>query len=365
MYTVPVLNGQVLTDYANTYSAKLLPIIQNYLNGATKTVSVTNRGSVVVGVQKNTPTYRILSKLSDIAYLQTYLLWNVNQQYAFIKILSGLKKYPSLYIFKKLTAKVYDNENLGAATHPFDHFNTIFHDIFVDQIYDSDAKPSPFDKFDFIAKTQLRVCPYCGMEFIQPSGKTKKQIDHFFPKNRYPFLALSYFNLIPSCDTCNESPNKGQRDPIEQLTLGNKIQHPYMMNGNIVRFNVGMKVANIFEDANFEVVVGFKEKALLDGYNLFFDISERYKSHNVEAGNIFRSQYKYKKAKGYYAGMPIDKAWIDEAYDNLFNFAPENNNPWSQEFFKMKVDMFEQLFGVRAPEPYYTKRMAPNTEILE
>lgn len=365
MYIVPVLDGQVLTDYANTYSAKLLPIIQNYLNGATISIPVKNRTNVVVGVQKNTPTYRLLTKLSDIVFLQTYLLWDVNKQYAFIKNLLKLKKYPKLFIFKKLTAGVYDRLNLGAATQPLDHFNSIIHDIFVDQIYDSKAKPPPFDKYDFIDKTQLRVCPYCGMEFIKPSGKTKQQIDHFFPKGRYPFLALSYFNLIPSCDNCNESPNKGQLDPIEQRTLGNKIQHPYMMNGDIVRFNVGMKVADIFKDDNFEVIIGFKEKALLDGYNLFFDISERYKSRNVEAGNIFRSQYKYKQAKGYYVGMPIDKAWLDEAYDNLFNFDPDNNNPWSQEFFKMKVDMFEQLFGVRPQEPYYTQRSSPNTEVLE
>ena len=34
--------------------------------------------------------------------------------------------------------------------------------------------------------------------------KSKKQIDHFFPKRKYPFLALCYYNLIPSCDICNE-----------------------------------------------------------------------------------------------------------------------------------------------------------------
>ena len=29
------------------------------------------------------------------------------------------------------------------------------------------------------------------------------EIDHFFPKSRYPYLALSLFNLIPVCHYCN------------------------------------------------------------------------------------------------------------------------------------------------------------------
>ncbi len=365
MYRIPVLDSQVPIDYANTYSAKLLPIIQSYLNGTTITVSVKNRGNVVVGVRKNTPTHRLLTDLSDPVFLKSYLLWDKNQQYTYIKRLAKLKRYPTEFIFKKLGAGVYDKEKIAQKAQPIDHFNTVLHNIFVDQIYDNKATPAPFDKQDFIRRTQLRVCPYCGLTIIKPSNKTKHQIDHFFPKGKYPFLALSYYNLIPSCDKCNESPNKGQNDPIEQNANGKFIQHPYAFNDSIVRFNLQLTGANIYDDNSYDVIVGFKDKALFDGYNLFFDISSRYHVHNVEAAPLYRSHLKFKKSKGYYNGMPIDGAWLDEAYEDLFNFDPSKNNPWSQEYFRMKIDIFNQLYHTRKPEPFYTNNSIPNTEMLD
>lgn len=53
------------------------------------------------------------------------------------------------------------------------------------------------------------VCPYCNREFINSivSRKNRKIIgptfDHFFSQMDYPFLKLSFYNLIPSCTTCN------------------------------------------------------------------------------------------------------------------------------------------------------------------
>lgn len=53
------------------------------------------------------------------------------------------------------------------------------------------------------------VCPYCNREYITSviTSKEKKIIgptfDHFLSQKDYPFLKLSFFNLIPSCTTCN------------------------------------------------------------------------------------------------------------------------------------------------------------------
>lgn len=365
MYKIPLPDSRVLEDFANTYSAKLLPIIRSYLQGATITVSVRNRGNVSIGIQKNTPTYRLLTVLSNPACLQSYLKWDINMQYKLINKLAKLKGYPTDFIFKKLGAGVYDKEKIASKVQPIDHFNTIFHNIFIDQIYDNTTTPVTFDKHDFIRRTQIRICPYCGLTIIKPSNRTKHQIDHFFPKGKYPFLALSYYNLIPSCDKCNESPNKGQNDPIEQNTKGKRIQHPYILNDSIVRFNLRLTGAEIYNDDSYEVIVGFKDRAFFDGYNLFFDISSRYRVHNVEAAPLYRSHIKFKESKGYYEGMPIDKTWLDEAYNNLFYFDPSKNNPWSQEYFKMKVDIFKQLYHTRKPELFYTDRSIPDSEELD
>jgi len=69
-----------------------------------------------------------------------------------------------------------------------------------------------FDEFAYHIANELEVntCPYCNRNYINTViDKEKKlirpQFDHFFPKSEQPFLALSFYNLIPSCYYCNSS----------------------------------------------------------------------------------------------------------------------------------------------------------------
>ena len=60
------------------------------------------------------------------------------------------------------------------------------------------------DKKWLIKKLSITVCPYCNREFINNRGSsTSAQLDHFYPRSKYPAFALSLFNLIPSCYACN------------------------------------------------------------------------------------------------------------------------------------------------------------------
>lgn len=53
----------------------------------------------------------------------------------------------------------------------------------------------------------VKVCPYCNRSYIHTlqSGKVRPQYDHFFSKVKYPYLAISLYNLIPSCSICNQA----------------------------------------------------------------------------------------------------------------------------------------------------------------
>ena len=54
----------------------------------------------------------------------------------------------------------------------------------------------------------LSVCPYCNRHYIYTVNKGKKvgaQFDHFYSKSKYPYLALSFYNLIPCCPSCNKT----------------------------------------------------------------------------------------------------------------------------------------------------------------
>lgn len=51
----------------------------------------------------------------------------------------------------------------------------------------------------------VRTCPYCNRAYIGSRGNKilGVQLDHFHNKDKYPFLAVSLYNLIPCCSFCN------------------------------------------------------------------------------------------------------------------------------------------------------------------
>lgn len=54
----------------------------------------------------------------------------------------------------------------------------------------------------------IKTCPYCGIQYllgVSRPGEKKVlcELDHFFPKDTYPYLCVSFYNLIPSCAFCN------------------------------------------------------------------------------------------------------------------------------------------------------------------
>lgn len=84
------------------------------------------------------------------------------------------------------------------------------------------------------------TCPYCNdnkVKIVNKNNSTNDilyfELDHFYPKSKNPFFALSLFNLIPSCTTCNSN-EKGDED----FTINTHI-HPYYESFNdLYKFEV-------------------------------------------------------------------------------------------------------------------------------
>ena len=85
--------------------------------------------------------------------------------------------------------------------------NKLFH---YEKLYKGD-----WNRHELLSLIGIEVCPYCQRNYISnyegyeennKKTKTKKttaHLDHFYPKAHYPFLALSLYNFIPSCQVCN------------------------------------------------------------------------------------------------------------------------------------------------------------------
>ncbi len=72
-----------------------------------------------------------------------------------------------------------------------------------------------WDAYALCAATQLEVCPYCHIlpidTYVSPDGlkSYRPNIDHYYPKAEFPYLALSIGNFIPCCEKCNGPQMKG------------------------------------------------------------------------------------------------------------------------------------------------------------
>ena len=69
---------------------------------------------------------------------------------------------------------------------------------------------SPWSAYKLCAKARYSICPYCQQSFsftVQKlkGGAFRPTLDHYYPKGKYPYLALSLHNLVPSCYSCNSS----------------------------------------------------------------------------------------------------------------------------------------------------------------
>lgn len=171
-------------------------------------------------------------------------------------------RFPSLFSGKK--------GRKGKIT--WSHFNRIIYNIFVDHAY------KYLDKHNFIDEINLGTCPYCNRSYSYTvkDGSIKPELDHFFPKSKYPFLAVSYYNLIPSCPTCNGLQVKGEIDPLE-FDLADKTKiidqvliNPYLIQQSDFEFSYSLKtpylLARNYIDINLRV--------LSPGYNDIFKLEE-------------------------------------------------------------------------------------------
>lgn len=82
-------------------------------------------------------------------------------------------------------------------------------------------------------KMNINVCPYCNHNYTLTVNdhinkvNFRPEFDHFFPKSTHPILALSFYNLVPSCSVCNK------------LKSSKKVKHsPYSLTEHMpIKFN--------------------------------------------------------------------------------------------------------------------------------
>lgn len=75
--------------------------------------------------------------------------------------------------------------------------------------YDNFCSNRGWNRRMLLAELGVNVCPYCNRQYItncideKMIHLTTADIDHFYAKSIFPYLGLSLYNMVPSCQICN------------------------------------------------------------------------------------------------------------------------------------------------------------------
>lgn len=190
------------------------------------------------------------------------------------------------------------------------------------------------------------TCTYCNRLYtntvISKDKRkiTRPQFDHWYPKKAFSLLALSFYNLIPSCPTCNGS-IKGN----DVFEIGSHI-HPYkdLIKEDDFKFSYkystetknGVAVKLLFPSGDLAV------KRTMDS----FKIEEVYNAHTEEIKELIRLKQIYNDrylsilANNTYNNLKISK---EELYQLAFGVKYKNEEFSNRPFSKMKKDLLLEL----------------------
>jgi hypothetical protein len=182
-------------------------------------------------------------------------------------------------------------------------FHHIVYNIFISSIYNNTER---FDKLDFIEQIQVDTCPYCNRSYIYYLSKDKKikpELDHFYPKDIYPYFGMSFYNLIPSCQTCNGFGAKSKQDPASVY-----LTNPYLINPDDFEFTYepvsGHILSTVLDKKSIKVIIRKKLPGHLDVFRLD-DLYAQHADHILEL--IIKSQVKYSDSYRKYLKRYADK----------------------------------------------------------
>tara|TARA_R110002096_G_scaffold419229_1_gene623758 strand:+ start:14255 stop:15259 length:1005 start_codon:yes stop_codon:yes gene_type:complete len=192
------------------------------------------------------------------------------------------------------------------------------------------------------------TCTYCNREYIfvyrnTAGGKGMvPQFDHWFAKTDFPLLGISFYNLIPSCATCNTIKSSTDLNLTDHL-------HPYVDSNISNTYN--FSYLPISDNENRII---FKNRSLfnrkgIDTVNAL-NLSLIYKGHSgKELQDLIDLRYKYSDnylnilLEDTFGYLDISK---EERYRMIFGVELEEDNHHKRIFSKFKSDIINELLSI-------------------
>jgi hypothetical protein len=199
----------------------------------------------------------------------------------------------------------------------------------LEQFKGNNGKIKKWGRHEFLTKLGVKVCPYCNRQYItdyteKVKNKTTADLDHFYIKSLYPYLALSIYNFIPSCQICNRT-FKGATNFFD----GEKHNHIYPYEeefGENGKFTLDF--ANKKYDLN--VLLGLSDNLCID-FNINKDSDNKIKNsiETFKLDKIYSTNHKDYVKDLIRKAIIYDENRIDELYNQYGSLFSSKDEVWT------------------------------------
>ena len=223
--------------------------------------------------------------------------------------------------------------------------------IFVDRGYEAKISTTSDTSiaYKLVENLGIKTCPYCNrnyISFVNKKRKTRPQLDHFYPKAIYPFLACSFYNLIPSCSACNHM--KSDDDSYKDEKDG-KLVHPYNVKDSDFTFSYTLNNLDILKSIDEKNIKFEDEKKIritldrkYEKNNDYFQLETIYQNHKDIVIELILKEINYPKS---YINELIKNGFgtEEEIYRFIFSNYLKTDDLHKRPLSKLTRDIVEEL----------------------
>lgn len=183
-----------------------------------------------------------------------------------------------------------------------------------------------------VKSSGILVCPYCNRNYINVRDtKMGGQLDHFYSRSSYPFLAISLYNLVPSCSVCNNIKRAVDLNisPFEMVNPFNDVKFEYFFKSE-TEIDLLIKCGNEYRKQDIAIL------KLKDAYSI----------HDVDVLRMLNNEKKYNRD---YRSKLKDRLKMDDLEIDkiIFGEVVEAGNLANIPLGKLKSDIYETIKSTR------------------
>lgn len=198
--------------------------------------------------------------------------------------------------------------------------------------------------YHFVFMSNVRVCPYCNRQYITPiyskDGKVRADLDHFYPKSKYPYLSMSIYNLVPSCKFCNSSLKGKKEFAFEDI---NPYESSY---DDYFKFYIDAIDFGIQIDKTSDV------NNTTSNYLNMFKIEKLYDYHSNQAKELLEKRNIYSDT--YITSLFKENRELfdseDEVRQLIIGYVQDRSKINNEAFLKLRRDIAEQLGFIKSKQ---------------